>query len=132
MCQNSHCPDVEDLRSSIYCLVTVVCVRVQNGWSCLYIACYNAHLEAVKYLCEVGGKELLMLKDNVSACGVRVVCACVFVSGQMMVWAGVGTLRCVCWRCVCQANVRVCVSGCDACLDWYRTPLTRYVRGCLQ
>ncbi len=52
--------------------MTVVCVRVQRGMSCLYAASFNGHLEVVKYLYEVGGKELLKLNDNVSACGVRV------------------------------------------------------------
>jgi hypothetical protein len=61
--------------------------RVQDGWSCLHRASEGGHLEVVKYLFDqVGGKELLMLTDKVSACGVRV---CVF-AGQMMMWAGCG------------------------------------------
>jgi hypothetical protein len=37
----------------------------QRGWSCLMSAADNGHLEVVKYLVEVGGKELLMLVDKV-------------------------------------------------------------------
>ena len=39
---------------------------VQNGASCLYMASQYGHLEVVKYLHEVGGKELLMLTKDVS------------------------------------------------------------------
>jgi hypothetical protein len=41
-------------------------VHVQSRVSCICTACYNGHLEVVKYLCEQGGKELLMLTDKVS------------------------------------------------------------------
>ena len=41
-------------------------VHAQVGTSCLYIACTNAHLNVVKYLCELGGEKLLMLTNNVS------------------------------------------------------------------
>jgi hypothetical protein len=37
----------------------------QRGWSCLMGAADDGHLEVVKYLVEVGGKELLMLVDQV-------------------------------------------------------------------
>ncbi len=47
-----------------------VCVRVQDGLSCLHAASFEGHFEVVKYLHEAGGKELLMLTDKVSACGV--------------------------------------------------------------
>jgi hypothetical protein len=42
----------------------------QNGWSCLMGAADNGHLEVVKYLVEVGSKELLMLTLNVRTCSV--------------------------------------------------------------
>ena len=41
--------------------------RLQEGHSCLHGACLEGHVEVAKYLVEVGGKELLMLRDNVSA-----------------------------------------------------------------
>jgi hypothetical protein len=66
--------------AGITCLLTVVCVRVQYRGSCLGAASQYGHLEVVKYLLDQeGGKELLMLTDKVSACGVRVcsVCVCV-------------------------------------------------------
>ena len=56
--------------------VTSVRSCVQNGWSCLFIASHNGHLDVAKYLCEVGGERLLTLTDNVSA---------VSSSGQMYV-----------------------------------------------
>ena len=50
---------------------------VQDGWSddwhlqghgtFLHAACYKGHFAVVKLLIEVGGKELLMLTDRVSA-----------------------------------------------------------------
>jgi hypothetical protein len=46
--------------------VTVTLAYVQNGASCLFLACQEGHLEVVKYLYEQGGKELLMLTINVS------------------------------------------------------------------
>ncbi len=46
--------------------MTVTLAHVQNGASCLCIACQEAHLEVVKYLCEQGGKELLMLTSKVT------------------------------------------------------------------
>jgi hypothetical protein len=39
--------------------------NAQRGWSCLMVAAHSGHLEVVKYLVEVGGKELLMLVDKV-------------------------------------------------------------------
>ncbi len=41
-------------------------MHVQDGWSCLHSACQEGHLEVAQYLCERGGKELLMLRNNVS------------------------------------------------------------------
>jgi hypothetical protein len=40
--------------------VTVALACVQVAASCLFTACREGHLEVVKYLCEQGGKELLM------------------------------------------------------------------------
>jgi hypothetical protein len=37
----------------------------QDGQSCLVLAVYEGHFEVMKYLIEVGGKELLMLVDKV-------------------------------------------------------------------
>ncbi len=37
----------------------------QDGYSCLMRAVLEEKLEIVKYLCEVGGKELMMLQDKV-------------------------------------------------------------------
>jgi hypothetical protein len=41
-------------------------MHVQDGWSCLHSGCKGGHLELAQYLCERGGKELLMLTDYVS------------------------------------------------------------------
>ncbi len=38
---------------------------MQDGASCLLKACENGHVGVVKYLCEQGGEELLMLTDKV-------------------------------------------------------------------
>ena len=46
--------------------VTVTLACVQYGMSCLFLPCHEGRLEVVKYLCNQGGKELLMLTDNVS------------------------------------------------------------------
>jgi hypothetical protein len=40
---------------------------VQDGQSCLMNTVQKGHLEVVKYLVKVGGKELLMLVDKVCA-----------------------------------------------------------------
>jgi hypothetical protein len=40
-------------------------------------ASVGGHTEIVKYLCEVGGKELVMMTDKVSAC--VLIHACIFV-----------------------------------------------------
>ena len=39
---------------------------MQGGQTCLMWASGSGHLEVVKYLCEVGGKELVMMTCNVS------------------------------------------------------------------
>ena len=39
---------------------------VQDGESCFHSACQEGHLEVAQYLCERGGKELLMLTRYVS------------------------------------------------------------------
>jgi hypothetical protein len=77
--------------AGITCLVTVVCVRVQDTKSCLYAASDKGKLEVVKYLHEAGGKELLMLTDKVSACSVRVWCVCVSAR-----FGGVCAFVCIC------------------------------------
>ncbi len=41
-------------------------MSVQDCASCLWIASEHGHLEVVKYLQKVGGKELLMMTNNVS------------------------------------------------------------------
>ena len=46
-------------------------MRVQNGSSCLEIASCYGQSETVRYLFEVGGKELLMLNANVSGHAIR-------------------------------------------------------------
>jgi hypothetical protein len=38
---------------------------VQNGWSCLLLAVLRKDLKIVKYLCKVGGKELIMRPSEV-------------------------------------------------------------------
>jgi hypothetical protein len=40
--------------------------RLQDGWSCVNIACDHNQFKIVVYLCECGGKDLLMLLDKVS------------------------------------------------------------------
>ncbi len=39
---------------------------LQNGGTCLISACEGGHLDVVKYLCEVGSKELVMARNYVS------------------------------------------------------------------
>jgi hypothetical protein len=56
--------------------VTASRVRVQNATSCLYMASGQGHLEVVKYLCEQGGKELLMLTNKASAFRLMDLCFC--------------------------------------------------------
>jgi hypothetical protein len=40
-------------------------IAQEKSWQCLLPAAHKGHLEVVKYLVEVGGKELLMLVDKV-------------------------------------------------------------------
>ncbi len=40
--------------------------RLQDGLTCLMKACEGGHLDVVKYVCEIGGKELVMAKRKVS------------------------------------------------------------------
>jgi hypothetical protein len=40
-------------------------VMMQDGDSCLMKAVRSGNLDVVKYLCEVGGKELIMLQNKV-------------------------------------------------------------------
>jgi hypothetical protein len=56
--------------------VTVALACVQTGASCLYIASRKGRLEVVKYLCEQGGKELLMLTNKASAFRLMDLCFC--------------------------------------------------------
>jgi hypothetical protein len=42
-----------------------MCDPSQDGDSCLMSAVSKKNLEIIKYLCEVGGKELMMLQDKV-------------------------------------------------------------------
>ena len=39
----------------------------QVGHTCLMSACKGGHLDVVKYVCEIGGKELVMPMDIVSS-----------------------------------------------------------------
>ncbi len=39
---------------------------LQIGWTCLMSASEGGHLEVVKYLYDLGGKELLMMRSDVS------------------------------------------------------------------
>ena len=57
--------------------VTQSCACLQDGWSCLHVACEKGHVDVAKLLCEVGGEQLLMLTDNVrlECCSV-VCCGC--------------------------------------------------------
>jgi hypothetical protein len=41
-------------------------VHLQDGLSCLFAASSAGHLEVVKYLSELGGEELMMLRTKVS------------------------------------------------------------------
>jgi hypothetical protein len=68
--------------------MTAVRTPVQDGASCLFIASQNGHLEVVKHLCEIGGKELLMLTANVSGLGISDAPACVLVT----LWKRLGLL----------------------------------------
>jgi hypothetical protein len=36
----------------------------QNGISCLGTAAYNGHLEVIKFLCQLGNKRLMSLRDE--------------------------------------------------------------------
>lgn len=50
---------------TICCGCGCVAECVQDGWSCLLIACQNGHLEVVKYLHGAGGEALLMMTKKV-------------------------------------------------------------------
>ncbi len=58
---NSNSPD---FRGAIMCVC--VCVGVQDGSSCLHIACRRRDIEIIRYLCDQGGEELLMQTEGVS------------------------------------------------------------------
>jgi hypothetical protein len=47
----------------------------QEGWLCLLFAACSGQLAVVKYLVEVGGKELLMLVDKVCARECKCICS---------------------------------------------------------
>jgi hypothetical protein len=56
--------------------------RLQDGRSCLDRACQGGHFDVVKYLCEVGGRELVMATASVSGFGLSGwVCGHVYVAG---------------------------------------------------
>jgi hypothetical protein len=42
-----------------------MCDPSQDGYSCLMSAVLEENLEIVEYLCEVGGKELMVLQNKV-------------------------------------------------------------------
>jgi hypothetical protein len=46
-----------------------MCDDSQDGDSCLISAIVLEHVEMVECLCEVGGKELMMLQDKVCSRG---------------------------------------------------------------
>ncbi len=48
------------------CRCSLASLNVQDSSTCLYMACHNGHLEVVKYLCNLGGDELLGLTQKVS------------------------------------------------------------------
>jgi hypothetical protein len=70
-----HTWGVDMFMHSLHVTVALACA--QDGESCLYKACRQGHLEVVKYLYEQGGKELLMLRRNVSRLWA---CACALAS----------------------------------------------------
>jgi hypothetical protein len=49
--------------------------NAQKGWSCLINSARSGQLAVVKYLVEVGSKELLMLVDKVCARACMCVCS---------------------------------------------------------
>ncbi len=53
------------------------CHVQDSGFTCLHSAARKGHIEVVKYLCEVWGKDLIMLFKEV-----RCDAMCVFVSGM--------------------------------------------------
>ncbi len=48
--------------------VRLACVNEQDGRSCLTWACEGGHLDIAKYLCELGGEEMLMRQSEVRMC----------------------------------------------------------------
>ncbi len=59
----------------------MICVRVQEvRSSCLHVACRRNHKDIIRYLCDQGGKELLMQTEGVSdlrVCAVGCSVACI-------------------------------------------------------
>jgi len=93
------------MHTHIYTYICVcVCVCVQQGLSCLLMAAQQGHLEVVKYLCENGGDELLVWRDQVSMCMYVFHCVyvfeCVYVSVYVHPCAygkRCGCLSCIIW-----------------------------------
>lgn len=47
---------------------------VQDGATCLYIACQQGNLDIAEFVTGLGGRELLMMADDVSIGGVADAC----------------------------------------------------------
>ncbi len=74
--------------------------RLQRGSTCLMSACEGGHLDVVKYVCEVGGKELVMAKRRVSGTvkasvnlQTHFMCLCVYAYTEIRVTVHSGTHR---------------------------------------
>jgi hypothetical protein len=63
--------------------VRLACVNEQDGESCLIWACGGGHWDIAKYLCELGGKELVMLQSKVRMCAILAGATCMYVHRDM-------------------------------------------------
>ncbi len=89
-------------------------IHIQMGQSCLQYACMMGHLEVVKYLCDRGGKELVMRTTPVVCTCMYVhmyVCGCVFLVKRTT------PVVCIC--------MYVCVNICE-CVDVDLWPCVRH------